>query len=228
MRALDGLGPRPDALEAHVRARRSSPPRRARCACIASTCSRMQREARARVDAVVAHLLLVPAGADAEQQRARRRAGRRSPPPWRSAIGSCWATRQMPVPIRMRLGRRGGGVQRDERVEHARVLARQLAAGRVRRARGSPGCGCARGRRPTRSRASSARRASHAGVDGLVGREHREAEVHEPDVPVRAARRRSAGRAAGARSAPRSPGATSMCCVATCASRKRRCSGLDS
>ena len=218
--ALDGLGPRPDALELHVA------PRVARLVVAPDRLHRLDvlahlPEAAARVDAVVAHLLHVPAGAHAEQQaparqvidaRGRLRAGDRL------ALGH----EDDPEADPDRLGGRRGVGRGHERVEQAAVLARQLAAGGVRRraARGDVGVlGEEHGLEPERLGAGREPRRG----DRLVRGEDREPEVHAQSwvasVGIPSSTRPVSSQVAGA---------TSMCCVAAWASRTRRCSGLDS
>ena len=75
------------------------------------------------------------------------------------------------------------GGQRGGRAAHEEVDASGSTGAAARRpggraTRGSSGCGCARGRRATRSHAPRRRRASVIGRDRLVGGEHGQAELH--------------------------------------------------
>ena len=200
---------------------RSSPRRRARSPASPRRARASARSA-ARVDAVVAHLLHVPAGAHAEQQAPARQAvdardrlgagdrlalGDEADPECRPG-SSRWPPRRG---SRRRTGRAGGCT---------RAAARRRPG---TASRGSRGCGCARGRTRTRTRAP--RRGSPASrADRLVRGEDREPEVHRS----RAGWRRSASRAARGRSAPRSR--ARRACAAWPRGRRaaRRCSGLDS
>ena len=107
------------------RARRGSRPRRsAQIAFIAWTRSRIRRWRRRRVGAVVAHLRLVPAGADAEHEApaGQRGRGRRPASPARS--GRARSPAHTPVPIVRRAVARGSERERDERVVRAAVACR--------------------------------------------------------------------------------------------------------
>ncbi len=115
---------------------------------------------------MVGELVGVPAEAGADRRPGRRRGGRG----WRS-LGQgdrVGLDRQrdrggQPDPR----GDRGGGRQRDPRVEGAQVpvVGQRLVAGAgVRGGRASPGCGCARARRRCRSRAPRRPRPRAAGV----------------------------------------------------------------
>ena len=175
VRRLGGLRPRPDALEVHeapVVARLVlRPDRLHRLDALAQ-----QLHPGARVGAVVAHLLPVPAGADAELQPA---AGEVVDA--RDLLGGDdrvalddEADAAADPQVRRRGGRRR---QRDEQVVGVRVLARQLAAAARRASRGWRGCACAR-----RSRAPRAvlldEAGDLAGAGRVVGGEVADAGVH--------------------------------------------------
>ena len=107
---------------------------------------------RARVGAVVGHLLAVPARADAELE----------PPAGEVVelatslavmIGSRSMTRQMPLPTRSREVAAAAAVSATNRSYVCAVLARQLGRRPVAASRGSPGCACARRRTAPRGRA---------------------------------------------------------------------------
>src|SRR5829696_296849 len=134
------------------------------------------REALLRVRAVVAHLLQVPAGADAEQHPAAGEAVH-----GRDLLGSRdrvafdqQADRGADLDP---LGRRGHAHQRDERVVDAEILTGQLATRRVSRVaaeRDVRVLGDEYGLETALLRHAG----ELAGLDGVVGREVGNAEVH--------------------------------------------------
>ena len=184
-------------------------------------------KARGRVGAVVAHLLEVPAGADAELEAPAREVVERG--------GLVGQRDRVALDDQRDAGADaqalGGGrdrAERDERVERVRVLARQLVAARPR-ALAAGGDVRVLGDEDRVEAGVLGGAAERDGRDRLVGDEHRQAELHGATSGARSpaggrrpargrpaasrARCRSARRpwpaASGARRGSRRPGSTS-------------------
>ena len=202
---LHRLGPRPDALEVDELAVEGGLVVRPDLAHRQHALAH-DREAPRRVGAVVAHLLEVPAGADAELEapagevvERRRLVGEHD----RVALDD---QRDAGADAQA-LGRGRDRAQRHERVERVRVLARQLGAARPRRSRGWPGCACARGRRARRSRRPRPRgRASTGAIVSSV------MNIDRPNCM---------GYLRGSISSRRSPAGAWSTCSVTCSMPKR-------
>ena len=188
------------------RTRRGRRPRRwVQISRMASTRSRMTAKRAGRVGAVVAHLLEVPAGPDAELEAPAGEVverGRLVGEHDRVALDD---QRDAGADAQA-LGRGGDRAERDERVERVRVLARQLVAARPR--------ALAAGR-DVRVLGDEDRveagvlggAAERDGRDRLVGDEHRQAELHWATSGARSpagGRRPARGRPAASRARCRS------------------------
>ena len=145
-----------------------------------------QPEAALGVRAVVAHLLDVPAGPDAEEEAA---AGEEVEVAiaFAVAIGSRSTIRQMPVPTRSVSVASAALHQRDEGVKRVLVLAGQLAPAGSRgfATRGDVGV---LGEEQGLEAAILGVASELSGVDPLVGGEDRDAVLHDPP-PIRPVRR---------------------------------------
>ena len=168
-RSLDRLRPRPRRRELDVLARRSDASSSAHSRCIASTRSRTIARRSSGVDAVVGHLVHVPAEADAEAEASAGEEVERRDllgGDDRVALGDEQRCRCRPAGSWWRAA---AAVRATNGSRVRLVLLGQVAAGGRGRDAGWSGCACARASRATRGRAPRrARRARRCRIDRSV------------------------------------------------------------
>ena len=189
-RALHRLGPRPDAIEVDelaVEGRLVAGPD------LAHGQRALAHDAKAggRIGPVVAHLLEVPAGADAELEAPAGEVVERGGLVGQGDRVALDDQRDAGADPQA-LGGRRDRAQRHERIERVRVLARQLVAARPR-ALAAGGDVRVLGDEERLEAGVLGGAAERDGRDGLVGDEHRQAELHWATSGARSAAAVAAG-----------------------------------